>query len=268
MSDCTALPVVVGEAAGLLKRVGIFTATRWEQQAVSQAILVEERARVGGVPCVIGRRGACRVSVFRTGMGPVKASAASREAFSGHPLDLAVSSGFACALTPSSQVGDLLVGTDVSPCRMEGYAVELDASLPCSVELQATAQASARRIGLVVQAGRFVSVAQVLWRAEEKGRIAADTGAMGLDMESAAVGAIAGGRQVPFLVARTVSDVLDEGLPLDFNLFLTPKTWAQGIGQVVRRPSCLSGILRLRRQSVAAAARLTRFMEAFLDDVR
>jgi len=250
-----------------LKRVGIFTATRWEQEAVSQAILIEERARVGGVPCVIGRRGACRVSVFRTGMGPVKAGAVSREALASCSLDLAVSSGFACALT-SSQIGDLLIGTDVSSWQAEICSIDVSESVPCAVELQAAALMSARRVGLTVRTGRFVSVSQVLWRAEEKQRVAAGTGAVGLDMESAALGAIAKEQRVPFLVARTVSDLLDEDLPLDFNLFLTPKTWPQGLWRVARRPSCLAGILRLRRQSQAAAVRLTRFIEVFLNDTR
>lgn len=250
-----------------MKRVGIFTATRWEQEAVSQAILIEERARVGGVPCVIGRRGACRVSVFRTGMGPVKAGAVSREALASCSLDLAVSSGFACALT-SSQIGDLLIGTDVSSWQAEICSIDVSESVPCAVELQAAALMSARRVGLTVRTGRFVSVSQVLWRAEEKQRVAAGTGAVGLDMESAALGAIAKEQRVPFLVARTVSDLLDEDLPLDFNLFLTPKTWPQGLWRVARRPSCLAGILRLRRQSQAAAVRLTRFIEVFLNDTR
>ena len=98
--------------------------------------------------------------------------------------------------------------------------------------------------------------------------MAAGTGAVGLDMESAALGAIAKEQRVPFLVARTVSDLLDEDLPLDFNLFLTPKTWPQGLWQAACRPSCLPGMLRLRRQSHVAAVRLTRFMEVFLNDTR
>ncbi|MDE3243320.1 MAG: hypothetical protein KGO52_11435 [Nitrospirota bacterium] len=259
--------MIARKAANLLTRVGIFTATRWEQAAVARAIVIEERARVGGVPCVSGRLGACWVSVFRTGMGPVKAGAASREAFARYPLDLAVSSGFACALAPS-QIGDLLIGTDVSPCRVGASSIELQEPVPCSVELRETALSAARRAGVAVQAGRFVSVSQVLWRADDKRRVATGTGSVGLDMESAAIGAAARERLVPFLVARTVSDVLDETLPLDFNLFLTPKTWPQGIWQVVCRPSSLTGILRLQRQSHVATAQLTRFMGALSHDLR
>ncbi|MFM8551478.1 MAG: hypothetical protein ACKOCD_04070 [Nitrospiraceae bacterium] len=250
-----------------MKRVGIFTATRWEQVAVSRAILIEERARIGGVPCAIGRRGACWVSVFRTGMGPVKASEASREVFASCSLDLAVSSGYACALTPS-QVGDLLIGTDVCFGSAGTGSVVPNETLPCSKAVQAVALESGRRVGMTVQAGRFVSVGRVLWLADEKRHAAAGTGATGLDMESAAIGVAAKERQVPFVIARTVSDLLDEDLPLDFNLFLAAKTWPQGLWQGASRPSCLAGILRLRRQSQAAASQLTRFMGEFLNALR
>ncbi|MEK7269219.1 MAG: hypothetical protein AAB093_07445, partial [Nitrospirota bacterium] len=82
-----------------MKQIGIFTATRWELNAVRRAILVEEKTRVGGARCVIGRRGNGRLFVFQTGVGTAKADAVCRKVFASHPLDLAVSCGFACALT-------------------------------------------------------------------------------------------------------------------------------------------------------------------------
>lgn len=250
-----------------MKRIGVFTATRWEQEAVSRAILTEEKASVEGVPYVLGCRGACRVWVFRTGMGPAKAGAVSRLALSAHPFDLAISSGFACALT-SAHIGDLLIGTHVNQWPPGGNSSRAGLGHSCSTDWRAAAAASAGRVGLEAQSGRFVSVSQVLWLAEDKQRAAADSGAIGLDMESETLGAAAEERQVPFLVARTASDLLDEDLPLDFNLFATPRTWLRGIGQAVCRPSCLRGLVRLRRQSLIAGDRLTQFMRAFLDDVR
>ena len=43
------------------------------------------------------------------------------------------------------------------------------------------------------------------------------------------IGAEAAERRIPFAVIRAVSDLLDEDLPLDFNLFLTPSDWSKGI---------------------------------------
>src|SRR5574341_686633 len=95
-----------------MKQVGIFTATRWELAAVRRALLIEEKTRVGGARCVIGRRGNGRLFLFQTGVGTAKAEAVCRRVFASHTFDLAISSGFACALT-ASHVGELLIGTDV-----------------------------------------------------------------------------------------------------------------------------------------------------------
>jgi adenosylhomocysteine nucleosidase len=77
-------------------------------------------------------------------------------------------------------------------------------------------------------------------------------------MESAAVASEAKAAQVPFLIVRSVSDLLLEELPLDFNLFLRPTGWVKGVGALLAHPSSLLGLNRLRRQSAVAAAALTK----------
>lgn len=254
-----------------MKLLGIFTATRWELNAVCRAVLVEKKTRVAGSRCVIGRRGGCRLYAFQTGVGAVKAGAVCREALAHQPFDLAISSGFACALTPS-RIGDLLIGTDVIVQRDGAAASARSGALSCADRPRAAAIQAARDAGLAWQAGRFVTASQVLWRADEKHQVAAATGAVGLDMESSAVGAAAAERQVPFAIVRAASDLLDEDLPLDFNLFLGSigpvglGRWLRGASLCLARPSCLAGLNRLRRQSATASQRLTRFFERFLDE--
>ncbi|MBI5411049.1 MAG: hypothetical protein HZA21_03560 [Nitrospirae bacterium] len=237
--------------------------------------MVEKKTRVAGSRCVIGRRGNCRLYAFQTGVGAVKAGAVCREALACQPFDLAISSGFACALTPS-HIGDLLIGTDVIMANGDAPLVAQVAQMeavPCAEQPRAAAIRAARDAGLVWQAGRFVTASQVLWRADEKRQVAAATGAVGLDMESSAVGAAAAERQVPFAIVRAASDLLDEDLPLDFNLFLGSigpvgiGRWLRGASLCLARPSCLAGLNRLRRQSAVASQRLTRFFERFLDDL-
>lgn len=185
-----------------------------------------------------------------------------REALAAQSWDLAVSSGFACALIPS-HIGALLIATEVRS-RPEVSGSAWQPALPCAGLPSAMAERAAREAGLAVQSGAFVSLPEVLWRGEQKQRLAAETGAAGLDMESGAIAFAAAERQVPLVVARSVSDLQDEDLPLDFNLFLRPASWPRGILQAVLAPSCLAGLRRLRRQSRLAADQLTRFMQAFL----
>lgn len=215
---------------------------------------------------VVGRRGGCRLFLYQTGVGVERAGAVCKSALASRPFDLAVASGFACALIPAA-VGDLLIGTDV---LSHGGEIGRPGGGPvwtCSDELTAAAGRSAAGAGLAVRSGRFVTVARVLCRAAEKRQIAASTGAIGLDMESAAVCAAAIERQVPVVIARTASDLVDEDLPLDFNLFLGPSGWARGAWTCATHPASLIGLNRLRRQAATGADRLTRFFERFLDEL-
>ena len=247
-------------------QVGIFTATRWELKAVRRVMLVEGERRLAGARCVIGRRGNCRIWLYQMGVGLERARAVCREALVAQPVDLAVSSGFACALA-SCRVGELLIGTDVIMYLNKACSPDLRESVPCSPEFSAAAIKAASGISMAARAGRFVTVPRVVWRAREKGEVAAATGALGLDMESAAVGAAARERQVPFVVIRAVSDLVDEDLALDFNLFLTPAGWVRGALTCLARPSCVVGLLRLRAQSLVASERITTFFGRFLDDL-
>jgi adenosylhomocysteine nucleosidase len=103
----------------------------------------------------------------------------------------------------------------------------------------------------------------VVWQAEEKRRLQRLTDATGLDMESAALAGVAQERGLPMAIVRTVSDLADEDLPLDFNLFLRPTGWAKGMQALIRSPSSVEGLNRLRKQSRVAADRLTEWFQRY-----
>src|SRR5207237_4463748 len=87
--------------------------------------------------------------------------------------------------------------------------------------------------------------------------------ATGLDMESAALAELAQKRDLPMAIIRTVSDLADEDLPLDFNLFLRPTGWAKGMQTLISSPSSVEGLNRLRKQSRVAADRLTQWFQRY-----
>jgi adenosylhomocysteine nucleosidase len=108
----------------------------------------------------------------------------------------------------------------------------------------------------------------VVWQAQEKQRLRRLTDATGLDMESAAVAAVAQERGVPMVIVRTVSDLADEDLPLDFNLFLRPTGWIKGVQAIISCPSSLAGLNRLRKQSRVAGGRLTEWFQRYAETGR
>jgi adenosylhomocysteine nucleosidase len=118
---------------------------------------------------------------------------------------------------------------------------------------------------MIARVGTVVSSGTVVWQAREKRRLHRVTDATGLDMESAAVAAVAQERGVPLAILRTVSDLVDEDLPLDFNLFLRPTGWIKGMRALIGRPSSFVGLNRLRKQSSLAADRLTEWFQHYAE---
>ena len=123
----------------------------------------------------------------------------------------------------------------------------------------------AQDAGLVARVGTVVSSRTVVWQAKEKHRLQRLTDATGLDMESAAVAEMAQERGLPMAIVRTVSDLADEDLPLDFNLFLRPTGWIKGMQALISSPSSLVGLNRLRKQSRVAADQLTEWFQHYAE---
>lgn len=179
-------------------------------------------------------------------------------------MSLVISTGFACALVPA-QVGDLIVGTAVSSVHGEGTWTMKNDRVLCDVAVRGDLLIVAQHAGLVARVGTVVSSETVVWQAEEKRRLQHVTEATGLDMESAAVATAAQERGVPMAIVRTVSDLVDEDLPLDFNLFLRPTGWVKGMQALIGHPSSLAGLNRLRMQSRVAADRLTEWFQCYAE---
>lgn len=216
---------------------------------------------VSGVHTFVHVAGEHEYWLVQTGVGPEKARQCAVRLLNHQSFSLIISTGFACALIAAG-IGALLVGHEVVSSGREG---------PASVSpIDAPGEARDRLVRYIqaivpaVPMGRFVSSDHVIGSAQEKRAIAAKTQAIGLDMESEALAVEAHRAHTPFIIIRTVSDLLDEDLPLDFNLFLRPTGWLKGIGTVLAAPSCLLGIDRLRRQSMIAAEALTVFFRQYL----
>lgn len=241
-------------------RVALFSATPWEFAAVRAAFPVGEARTVGGVRAFVGRVGTREYWLVRTGIGLNRAARIAGGVLSARSWELAISTGFACALG-SADVGDFIVGTEaiggMTGSKSSDISME-DAGAARDRILAVISGVAAR-----THCGPVLSVERIVCRASEKEQLARSSGAVGLDMESAALAREARRAGVPFVIVRTVSDLVDEDLPLDFNLFLRPARWLAGIGSVLAVPSRLAGLAHLRRQSRLAAAHLTEFFQAY-----
>lgn len=158
-----------------------------------------------------------------------------------------LSFGIAGGLDPSLQSGDLVVATRVR--ALEGaWAADV-------VWAAALAQASGARMGVVA------SAAVVLAEPAAKRSVRIMTNGLAVDLESAAAGAFAVSRGLPFAVLRAVADTAMEVLPRSAALGLTPEgrpAPGRVLLSLMRRPRELPALIQVARQSRRALAALGR----------
>ena len=84
-----------------------------------------------------------------------------------------------------------------------------------------------------------------------------------VDMESTAIAGVCARRGLPFLIVRSITDLLDEDLPLNFNLYRGEDgrvVSARVVKAALLRPRALSGLMELRRRSELCAQRMADFV--------
>ncbi|MGA8010802.1 MAG: hypothetical protein WB949_00040 [Candidatus Acidiferrales bacterium] len=203
----------------------------------------------------VAQVGLCDVRVVLTGAGGLATQRALAHAFD-HDPDVCIASGLSGALKPGYAPGDVLAARMVADVR----ATRLFHS---DAELVSRSEASGAKI-----VDKFLVTDQVISTAEEKRALS--TSGDAVDMESLYVLAAAGQRGIRSVAIRAISDGADSNLPLDFDgVFDTrgavsiPKV----IGQVVRRPGRLAGLIRLANESERAAAALARCLDAYIQQM-
>lgn len=189
--------------------------------------------------------------------------------------------GFAGALSPALRPGDLLAATEVT--GPEGGRWPADAGWLAAFERISGAtdgcltEASSAIIGVPdhprgtshpsLHLGGLVTAPRVVAAASEKRRMREQTGALAVDMESAAVARCAAAAGVPMVALRAITDAADASLTLDFELCFDSEGqfhYLRLIGLLARRPVAVGGLLRLGRHSAQAGRALGTFLAAYL----
>lgn len=177
------------------------------------------------------------VEVLLTGIGPGPAERCAREALARYPSGPpVVCLGFAGGLHPRLSPGHLVVADRVLPSA-GGEAVEVPPSL--------VGWAVSALAGLPVQVGPVLTAEHPVEHPAQKVRLARETGALTVDMETGAVARVCREAGAPFVAVRAVLDPAGMGLPP----FATAMAGGGGrwaaIPYLGRRPLALLGLLRL-----------------------
>ena len=202
------------------------------------------------------------VTLVQTGIGFERAKTVCLNVFSEKQFDLAISSGFAGALVPTCIGALALPEIVIQGTENTTQSSELS-SFPCSLQYQEI-------VSRIVVDGNFqfistslLTVPRIVSSAMEKRVLAQQFQADALDMESAGIAQMAKECNIPFLVIRAVSDLMNENLPKDFNFFLSTSTWVKGFWRFISCPKLWVELFRLRQQAQLASRQLTRFFDTF-----
>ncbi len=238
-------PTLTSAAVSERRRVGHVVAMRSEARCLSEGFRGPSRQQAihDGVLLELA------------GIGRLRAELAAK-ALQQAPVQGLVSFGTCGALAPGLAAGSLLLASAV----LEASGVRHTVCATWRARLEAAlAPAISAHDGLIVEAHSVVETPR------DKTRLHRASGAHAVDMESAAVAAVANAAGLPFLVVRVVSDASDTAVP--------PSALAavDGDGEVrrwralvalLRRPLDLPRLLALRHESRAAHATLREIVAA------
>ncbi len=190
------------------------------------------------------------VLIVHTGVGPASAAASLAALLAAQRPRLLISTGFAGGLDPRLATGDLLIATNFSTPALVAKSRALLAGDPHAFF------------------GALTSQPQVAASVAEKSALAATTGALGVDMETASIAAACTRAGVPLLAVRAISDSAREPLPVPFAEWFDlaaqrPRPLAL-VRWLARHPAQIIPFARFVRGLTPARRAFTRFVSAII----
>ena len=177
-------------------------------------------------------------TIIAGGMG---ADAAERAAGSLTGARALISTGYAGGLAAPAARGVIVVDTGDSA---------LDKALPPAVR------------------GRIADSQTMVATPAARARLAAATGAIAVDMESAAVARVARERGIPFAAIRVITDGPDDTLAIDWDRYRRPDGMmctSAAVLEAVRSTRGIAELLRLWYSSKEATRVLSAYLRSFLE---
>lgn len=238
----------------------IFYAVRRELGGLRKRI--RERAPLGdGLRGFKGRIGNQEVVLVATGIGPAQGREAARRAMRTLPRPrLVISTGVAGGLAPHLRAGDLVIADRVLMERPQDSILEEVARAPS--DLVRAVEDALGRAGLPVSTGALLTVDRVLASAGAKHAAFRRSGAIAVDMESAAIAAEAAAAGLPFICVRAVIDGVDDEIPgaelPDATGHVAP---LRAAAYFLSRPSALMQVPAILRHLTRATASIAAALE-------
>jgi len=186
-------------------------------------------------------------------------------------IQLMVSSGFAGSVNPEVGVGDLVIGKHVlysSQGALEGEIL-IDSTLSCDASIVDMAVNLCSNDAFKSHCGDILTVNKMVRQSSVKKHVGNQTSAIAVDMESFAIAERAHAMGIPFVVARAISDGIDENLEIHENM--VTKGGNINISATARhllnKPHHIPYLNRLRKQTKSATDTLSTFFPNFITQI-
>lgn len=188
--------------------------------------------------------------VVETGVGFERAKSAIDWLLERYEPRMVVAAGFAGALDPGLRVGDVLVASEVVEQDEQDWRVALPMELGD------------------LACGRLVTSPRMVATAAAKQDLRASTGALAVDMESAAIAEACQEAHVPCAVVRAISDTAAMSLSPHLTELLAGGQVApmRVVAALLRRPTLIPELWRLARDTKLAARNLADALTRLIPD--
>jgi adenosylhomocysteine nucleosidase len=239
----------------------IFYALRRELSGLRKRI--SQRAPLGpGLRGFKGRIGTEEIYLVATGIGIAQARESARRALQTLPPPrMVISTGVAGALAPNLRAGDLVIADRLLMEQNPDSSFEEVARLSPAIER--SLHDVLGRAGLAVSTGALLTAGWLLAGAEAKRAAFGRTGAIAVDMESAALAVEVAGAGLPFVCVRAVMDEATDEIPgaelPDATGHIAP---LKAAAYFIRNPGALAAVPATLRKLGRATASIALAMEA------
>lgn len=196
----------------------IIAALRQEVELLRRKIVGAMSKEIGPMRAICGSFHGRSIALVVSGVGPLKAARATRNAIEAFKPKALLSVGFAGGLREGIAPGDIVIAEGLI------FSPSLDRLIPQkavmgarqyapSKQLYSQARAACAAISIPCHSGRAITVRKPICTPERKKQAGAAYAAISVDMESAPIAHIAMKSGKEFLSIRAISDAIGDELP-------------------------------------------------------
>jgi adenosylhomocysteine nucleosidase len=221
-----------------------------ESRAFVKRLSAIRRTRHHGLPVVCGKLGGGEIMVCHTGVGADSTRTAVDFLLNHHRPRMLVSSGFAGALQPGLEIGDLVIAGNFSaPALLDKARILFHPDAP-------------------VHFGALITRAAPAETVADKGSLARATGALAVDMETEWIARGCAEAGVEMIAMRGISDTATQPLPVPFARWFDvqkqkPRPGAL-LGHLARHPGLIPDFARFVRGVFFTKTVLAEYLEKWI----